>query len=159
MIGQIMKMQWVSKLIPLILFFMSACGGPDSGVNESPVPLRSDATSSTPVIMLKGTPTTIGTWETEISGEVFDRSMGPDWPIADATVTYDVLHSYYAGLQEGRLNQTKSDENGKFSLTVIVHDTDSIRILVEAPGYVSYEQRFTGIDLVVGKRLEVGLDQ
>jgi hypothetical protein len=158
MISQIIKMKWVSKLIPLILFFMSTCGGLGSGSNEPSVPLHIDATSSTPAIILTSTPTIIGTWETEISGVIFDRLMGQDWPITDATITYDVLHTYFAGLQEGRPNQTKSDENGKFSLTVMVHDTDSIRILVEAQGYTSYEQRLTGIDLVVGKRFEIGLN-
>jgi hypothetical protein len=40
---------------------------------------------------------------------------------------------------------------------VIVHDTDSIRILVEAEGYLSYEERLVGVDLFGGRSLDIGL--
>jgi hypothetical protein len=150
-------MKPVSRLILLCILCLSACGGLPTGDNDPPEPVRIDASPTTPAILITRTPTTIGTWETEISGVIFDRSAGPERPISGATITYDVLHTYYAGLQEGRPNQTSSDEYGKFSLAVMVHDTDSIRILVEAQGYKPFEQKFTGVDLVVGKRLEVGL--
>ena len=42
-------------------------------------------------------------------------------------------------------------------LPVIVHDTDSVRILVEAQGYAPYEERLVGVDLLGGKRFDIGL--
>ncbi len=113
-------MRWVSGGFALILISLPACS-----IDAAPSTVKTTATN---------TPTIVGTWETEISGMIFDQSAGPEQPIAGATITYDVLHSYYAGLQEGRLNQTKSDDHGEFSLIVMVHDTDSLRILVEAQG-------------------------
>lgn len=68
-----------------------------------------------------------------------------------------VLHSYYAELQEGRANRTTTDELGEFALPVIVHDTDSIRVSVEAQGYVSYEERLVGVDLFGGRSFDIGL--
>ena len=136
-------MRWVSGGFALILLCLSACG-----INATPSTATTTATN---------TPTIVGTWETELSGVIFDQSASPGQPIAGATITYDVLHSYFAGLQEGRLNQTKSDDRGEFSLIVMVHDTDSVRILVEAQGYTPYEERLTGFDLVAGKRFEIGL--
>ena len=44
-----------------------------------------------------------------------------------------------------------------FALSVIVHDTDSVRILVEAQGYAPYEERLVGVDLLGGKRFDIGL--
>jgi hypothetical protein len=103
------------------------------------------------------TPTVVGTWEATIEGVIYDAATGLDKPIADATITYDILHTYYPELQEGRLNQTTSDEEGKFSLRVVVHDTDSIKVVIQAKGYTIYEEKFVGVDLLAGKRLEVGL--
>jgi len=115
------------------------------------------STPTTQIIVSSPTPTVTGTWETEVEGRIYDRSAGPDKPIAGATVTYDVLHSYFPELQEGRLNRAISNRHGEFSFDVMVHDTDSIRIVVEAPGYIPYEERLIGVDLLGGKRLEVGL--
>jgi hypothetical protein len=108
-------------------------------------------------IISSPTPTVTGTWETVIEGLVYDQSAGPNKPITGATVTYDVLHSYFPELQEGRLNRAISNQGGEFSFDVMVHDTDSVSIVVEAQGYIPYEERFLGIDLLAGKRLEVGL--
>ena len=109
------------------------------------------ATISTPTF------TSVGAWEAVIHGVIYDQSAGPDVPIAGATIIYDVLHTYYPELQEGRLNQTVSDEQGMFSLTVMVHDTDSVKVVIQAKGYIPYEEKFAGFDLLVGKSLEVGL--
>ena len=110
-----------------------------------------------PVQIPTPTSTVIGTWEAAIEGVIYDATTGLDKPIAGATIVYEVLHSYYPELQEGRLNQTMSDEEGKFSLTVMVHDTDSIKVMIQAKGYTIYEEKFVGVDLLAGKRLEVGL--
>jgi hypothetical protein len=88
---------------------------------------------------------------------VYDRLTVPEEPIVGASISYDVLHSYFPELQEGRPNKTLTDELGEFALPVIVHDTDSIRILVEAEGYLSYEERLVGVDLFGGRSLDIGL--
>ena len=103
------------------------------------------------------TPTPVGTWETVFAGRIYDGLRDPGKPIVGASITYDVLHSNVAVLQEGRPNKTITDELGEFALPVIVHDTDVIRILVEAQGYLSYEERLGGIDLVPGRRIAIGL--
>jgi len=110
-----------------------------------------------PVQMPTPTPTVVGTWETTIEGVVYDATTGLDKPIAGATIVYEVLHSYYPELQEGRSNKTVSDEQGMFSLTVLVHDTDRVRVVIEAKGYTTYEEEFTGFDLFGGKGLVVGV--
>jgi hypothetical protein len=103
------------------------------------------------------TPTVVGTWEATIEGVIYDAATGLDKPIAGGIVTYEVLHSYFPELQEGRVNQTTSDEGGMFSLRVVVHDTDSIKVVIQAKGYTTYEEKFVGVDLLAGKRLEIGL--
>ena len=110
-----------------------------------------------PVQIPTPTSTVIGTWEAAIEGVIYDATTGLDKPIAGATIVYEVLHSYYPELQDGRLNKSTSDEGGKFSLTVMVHDTDSIKVVIQAKGYTIYEEKFVGVDLLAGKRLEVGL--
>jgi hypothetical protein len=50
-----------------------------------------------------------------------------------------------------------TDESGAFALLVIVHDTDRITIVVEAPGYVPHQETLTGVDLVAGLHLEIEL--
>jgi len=138
---------------------LGACGVVATQPADIPTPANIDPTQ-TPIAIITPTPTltVIGTWETTIEGVLFDGSVGKKKPIPDATITYDVLHSYFRGLQEGRLNQTQSDENGEFSLTVMVHDTDNVRILIEAQGFTKFEEKYTGFDLVVGKKLEIGLE-
>jgi hypothetical protein len=88
---------------------------------------------------------------------VYDRLSEPGDPIVGASISYDVLHSYYPELQQGRTNNTTTDELGEFALPVIVHDTDSIRVLIEAQGYISYEERLVGVDLFGGRSLDIGL--
>ena len=103
------------------------------------------------------TPMPVGTWETVIDGTIYDRLTEPGKPIVGASISYDVLHSYFAELQEGRPNSTITDELGKFALPVIVHDTDSIRIEVEAQGYTSHEEKLVGVDLFGGRSFDIGL--
>ena len=65
--------------------------------------------------------------------------------------------SYFPEIQDGHENQTETDRQGEFTLPVIMHDTDKMRVVVEAAGYQPYEESFVGIDLVEGKTLTVGL--
>jgi hypothetical protein len=103
------------------------------------------------------TPTPSGSWEIVIDGMVYDDSIGLDKPINDATINYIVLHSYFMELQDGRTNQTETDENGIFSLPVMVHDTDRVKIVVEAQGFISFEEKLIGVDLLVDRSYEIGL--
>jgi hypothetical protein len=88
---------------------------------------------------------------------IYDKSAGPGEPILGASISYNVVHSYFTELQEGRPNKTVTDRRGTFSLPVIVHDTDSIRILIEAQGFVPYEERLVGVDLFGGRSFDIGL--
>ena len=121
-------------------------------------PGRASITTTQTIQPIKtSTPTPMGTWKTVIDGMIYDRLTEPGKPIVGASISYNVLHSYFAELQEGRSNKTITDELGEFALPVIVHDTDSIRILVEAQGYISYEERLVGVDLLFGRSFDIGL--
>ena len=98
------------------------------------------------------TPTPPGTWEMVIEGMIYDQSTGK--PISRASVSYIVVHSYFPEIQEGRLKKTISNEHGEFSLPMIVHDTDNIKIVAEAPGYKSYEEK---LNLLGDRNLNIGL--
>lgn len=104
------------------------------------------------------TETVIGTWEALISGVIYDDSTGIDAPIAGASVTY-VVYSYFPELQAGRNNTAITDENGTFSIPVMVHDTDSIRLVIEAEGFVTHEEPLDAINQLGGggSYLEIGL--
>jgi len=140
------EMRHIIYLLVVAVLALSACCG---------IPACSTGTPEQ--VEINVTPTVTGTWKTVIEGLIYDQSAGSDKPIPGATVTYDVLHSYFPELQEGRLNKTISNQRGEFSFRVMVHDTDSIKILIEAQGYIPYEERLVGIDLLAGRHLEVGL--
>lgn len=139
-------------IILLIFLFGVSC----SSHSVSPVE-GIGAVSQTSQVSVTSTPTFPGTWEAIIEGVIYDTSTGTGQPVAGATISYEVLHSYFPELQEGRSNKAISGEDGSFFLTVRVHDTDSISVLIEAQGYRSYEERFSGFDLVAGKNLEIAL--
>lgn len=103
------------------------------------------------------TPTPVGSWETVIEGVIYDKSVGSDQPVSGATIRYVVVHSYFMELQQGRINKTETDEEGKFFLPVMVHDTDRVRILIEAKGFVPHEENLVGVDLFGGKNYMIGL--
>jgi len=131
---------------------ITACGGLS-------VPGRAKITTTPPLPLLTtSTPTPpIGTWETVIEGLVYDRSGGPGQPIVGAVISYNVRHSYFPELQAGRPNQSTTNQLGKFVLPVVVHDTDSIRLVVEAAGYTRYEKKLVGLDLLGGKHFDIEL--
>jgi len=106
--------------------------------------LDTPATANTPTSpamqsIQTSTPTPLGTWEMVITGIIYDQSTGK--PISGASISYIVVHSYFPEIQEGRLNKTISNEHGEFNLPMIVHDTDNIKLLVEAYAYISYEEK------------------
>ncbi|MBN1303796.1 MAG: carboxypeptidase regulatory-like domain-containing protein [Anaerolineales bacterium] len=98
------------------------------------------------------TPTPVGTWEMVITGTVSDQRTGE--PIPAALIRYLVIHSYFPEIQEGRSMETTTDRQGRFSLPMIVHDTDNIRLRVEAGGYQIYEEK---LDLFGDRKLEIDL--
>ncbi|MGB3716982.1 MAG: hypothetical protein WA996_21380 [Candidatus Promineifilaceae bacterium] len=149
-------MKWLLTLSFLAGLLMTACRGVPAPDQESPVRGIVTATYTIQPIQT-ATPTPIGTWKTVIDGMVYDNVTEPGKPIVGASISYHVLQSYFPGLQEGRPSETISDAFGEFSFPVIVHDTDSIRILVEAQGYTPYEERLIGVDLFGGRSFDIGL--
>ncbi len=150
-------MKWFLTLLTLTSLLLTACGGTPVPNQNAPAGRASITTTQTIQPIKTSTPTPMGTWKTVIDGIIYDRLTEPGKPIVGASISYNVLHSHFAELQEGRPNKTITDELGEFALPVIVHDTDSIRILVEAQGYISYEERLVGVDLFGGRSFDIGL--
>ena len=149
-------MKWLLTLLTSTSLLLTACGG--TSVPNRDAPGRANITSTQILQPIKtSTPSPIGTWKTVIDGMIYDRLTEPGKPIVGASISYNVLHSHFAELQEGRPNKTITDELGEFALPVIVHDTDSLRILVEAQGFSSYEENLVGVDLFGGRSFDIGL--
>ena len=91
------------------------------------------------------TPTPVGTWTMVIEGKVYDTATGR--AITGASIHYQVVHSYFPEIQEGFPKGTLSDEQGQFKLPMMVHDTDNIRIVVAAPGYMTYKKSLTCLEI------------
>jgi hypothetical protein len=147
--------KWALTLLIFTAILLAACG-------DSPMP-KQDASeqatiSATQTLQLinTSTPTPPGTWDTVIKGMIYDKSTEPGRPIVGATISYQV-YSYFPELQAGKPNKTITDQLGKFVLSVTVHDTDSIKILIEAQGYTSHEEKLVGVDLFGGGDFEIGL--
>lgn len=120
----------------------------------------SDSGAVDPALSQSGgtaTPTREGTWTTTVDGFVYDFSSSTDTPVSGATVRYEVVLSYFPEIQEGYEQATATDGRGEFTLPMIVHDTDNIRVVVEAPGFIPFEENFVGVDLVAGKSFIIGL--
>ena len=149
-------MQQIKILLLFMTLFLSACSGLSASGNKSSGP-SGDAASPILDEIKTATPIPVGSWETVVEGVVYDNSVGPDRPIKGATIHYIVLHSYYMELQQGRNNKSETNERGEFFLPVMVHDTDRIRVLVEAQGFISYEEELVGVDLFGGKLYSIGL--
>jgi len=148
-------MKWFLTLLLLTGLLLAACGDPSMPEQDASEQATITATQTLQPIKTS-TPTPPGTWETVIEGMIYDRSTELGKPIVGASISYSV-YSYFPGLQEGKPNKTTTDQLGKFVLPVTVHDTDSIRILIEAQGYISCEEKLVGVDLLGGEYLEIGL--
>ena len=149
-------MKWSLTFLISTSLLLTACGSTPVPNQDSPG--RPSITTTQAIQPIKtSTPTPMGTWYTVIDGMIYDRLTEPTRPIVGASISYNVLHSHFAELQEGRPNKTITNELGEFMLPVIVHDTDSIKILVEAQGYISYEERLVGVDLFGGRSFDIGL--
>ena len=87
-----------------------------------------------------------------IEGRVYDQLTGR--PIEGAIIRYVVVHSYFPEIYAGKPDEVVSDNQGKFILQMTVHDTDNIKIVVEAKGYKPFEQR---LDLLGDRMMNIGL--
>jgi hypothetical protein len=144
-------MKWLLLFSLLTTLLLTACD--DGPVSDQDSPKRTQTTQPVET----STPTPTGSWEAVIDGLIYDRATEPGKPISGALIRYVVLATYFPGLQEGRPNETVSNELGEFSLPVVVHDTDSIKILVEAQGYMPYEERVVAMNLVGRQSFNIGL--
>ena len=149
-------MKWLLTFSLLTSLLMAACGDGPTSDQDSPIRTTVTTTSATQPIET-ATPTPTGSWEAVIDGMIYDGATEPGKPIIGATINYIVLATYFPGLQEGRPNETISNELGEFSLPVVVHDTDNIRIRVEAQGYMSYEEKVVAMNLVGRQSFNIGL--
>ena len=138
-------------LLAVTILLLVACSGTPVPRLDTPA-TASPTTTPTAQSIQTSTPTSVGTWEMVIKGMIYDQSTGK--PISGASISYIVVHSYFPEIQEGRPNTTVSDEHGEFSLPMIVHDTDNIKIVVEAPGFRSYEEK---LNLFGDRSLNIGL--
>jgi len=123
---------------PAVTILLIACSSTPMPNQVTPSAVYGTATPTAQPIQTS-TYTPVGTWEMVIHGVVYDQSMGE--PISGASVSYIVVHSYFPEIQEGRLKKTISDDHGEFSLSMIVHDTDNIKLLVDADTYIAYEKK------------------
>jgi hypothetical protein len=98
------------------------------------------------------TPAFPGTFDMDLHGRVYDETINQ--PIEGARVRYVVVHSYFPEVHIGIQDEAVSDAQGEFTLSLIVHDTDNIRIVVGAPGYETYEKK---LDLFGDRRFDIGL--
>ena len=90
-----------------------------------------------------------------IWGTVYDASSGLEKPVASAWVTYD--HFSYQG---GGTDCAVTDEYGGYEFTLLVHDTDTFEVSVQAEGFAPFKRRFTGMELYAGgggRRMDLGL--
>jgi len=141
-------------LLALTGLLLSACGSapliaPDASGSATAAPTDANIQAATA--------TPLGTWETVIDGVIYEGAAGVGQPITGASVTFNVVHSYFPELQAGRPNQTVTDAQGQFSLPVIVHDTDRVQLIITAQGFMPYEESLAGFDLVAGRSLRIGL--
>ena len=149
-------MKWLLTFSLLTTLLIAACGDVPASDQDSPIRTTVTVTRATQP-METATPTPMGSWEAVIDGMIYDGAIGPGKPIVGATISYIVLATYFPGLQEGRSNKTISNELGEFSLPVAVHDTDNIKILVEAQGYMPYEEKVVAMNLVGRQSFNIGL--
>jgi len=125
--------------------------------SQSPIPPPSSTAASgspLPTREPSPTPTIIGTRPVTIDGIVYDVSTGLEYPIAGAYVRYDRF-SYLSLPQRG---QTVTDKDGRYRLTLLVHDTDAITISAEALGFAAFTERHNGVWFLGGTRqMNIGL--
>lgn len=120
------------RFLPVLILFLVACNL--SNTLNTPVPT---STPSVPTVTIPPAVTNIplpgDLGLGNVTGTVTDTATGQ--PIANAIVTCQ--HSSYTAPEADRCNRTTTtDANGVFLFEkVFFHDTDTITLTVEAPGY------------------------
>ena len=114
------------RFLPVLILFLVACNL--SNAVKTPVPT---STPSVPTVTNIPLPGDLGLGN--VTGTVTDAATGQ--PITNAIVTCQ--HSSYTVPEADRCNRTTAtDANGVFLFEkVFFHDTDTITVTVEAPGY------------------------
>ena len=111
------------RFFPVLILFLVAYNFASAG--GTPTPVATASVTSVP------TPGDLGFGN--VTGKVADAVTG--LPIANATVTCE--HYSYTSAEADRCNRvTITDQDGVFLFEkIFFHDTDTIKLIVEAPGY------------------------
>ncbi len=89
----------------------------------------------------------------DVVGVVYDASEGRYSLIGGATVFYNNC----ARFPPGDSGTAVADEEGRFSFSLFLHDTDYVTIRAEAPGFLPARVTYDGLDLGHAHELEIGL--
>jgi hypothetical protein len=113
------------RLFPVLILILAACTFANAGTTSTPTPAITPSATNIP---LPGDPG-FG----DVTGKVTDAATG--LPIVNATVTCE--HYSYVSKESDRCNRsTTTDKEGVFRFEMVFfHDTDTITLTVEAPGY------------------------
>lgn len=125
------------RFLPVLVLILVACNFMNAGSATATVPAATSTPSNipSPAVTLPPIPGDLGFGN--VTGTVTDAATG--LPIPNATVTCQ--HSSYTSKESDRCNLTTvTDENGVFLFEkIFFHDTDTITLIVEVPGYEKTE--------------------
>ena len=119
------------RFFPVLILFLVACNFVNAGITPTPVATSTPINVPSPEVTLPPLPGDLGFGN--VTGKVTDAVTG--LPIANATVTCE--HYSYTSAEADRCNRvTITDQDGVFLFEkIFFHDTDTIKLIVEAPGY------------------------
>jgi len=119
------------RFFPVLILILVACNFANAISTPAPVVTSTPTTVPSPEVTLAPLPGDLGSGD--VTGKVTDAVTG--MPIANATVTCE--HSSYISKEADRCNRTTTtDQDGVFLFEkVFFHDTDTIKLTVDAPGY------------------------
>ena len=127
------------RFLPVLVLILVACNLVNAGSATAPVPAATSTPTNipSPAVTLPPIPGDLGFGN--VTGTVTDAASG--LPIPNATVTCQ--HSSYTSKESDRCNRTTTtDQEGIFLFEkIFFHDTDSIQLSVEAPGYEKADVR------------------
>ena len=123
------------RFFPVLILFLVACNFVNAGITPTPVATSTPINVPSPEVTLPPLPGDLGFGN--VTGKVTDAVTG--LPIANATVTCE--HYSYTSAEADRCNRvTITDQDGVFLFEkIFFHDTDTIKLIVEALGYQSVE--------------------